>query len=152
MTISLLHEDASAFIDGGLILVARSPTPAYKGFKLSFESPSVPKHHNGHELQGSFKASFSVPASQNNEWQSIFLRFGQFSYDWSDYTGECSTKDPDGYQHKCCSKATPDVCPTTKYLQGVTSFNVWAEGVEGDFHLELREIIAAEAQLQTTLI
>lgn len=142
MTISPFIKDASAFLGGGLVLTVRSTTPSYKGFKLSFGSPGTPKHHGGHEIQGSYKANFAVPTSQNSEWQSVFLKFDEFSYDWSDYTGECSTKDPDGFQHKCCAKDTPDFCPTIQRLKGISSFNVWAEGAEGDFHLELKEISA----------
>merc|ERR1719316_2670066 len=45
MTISLMLQDASAFADGGLLLTARTSTPNYKGFKLSFGTPRTPKHH-----------------------------------------------------------------------------------------------------------
>ena len=38
-----------------------------------------------------------------------------FTSDWSDYTGEC-TKDPDGYQHKCCETGKEDVCEVAQTL------------------------------------
>lgn len=142
ITISPFFKDASQYIAGGLVLTVRTTTPDYKGFKLSLGSLGTPKHHSGHEIEGSYKAKFTVPASKNGEWQSIFLKFDEFSYDWSDYTGDCATKDPDGYQHQCCTKETPSVCPTAKPLRGINSFNVWAEGAEGDFHIELKEIAA----------
>lgn len=142
VTVSVFSKDASAYLDGGLLVTARTTTPEYKGFRLTFGSLSTPKHHNGHEIEGSFKATLNVPASANGEWQTVFMKFSDFSYDWSDFTGECSTKDPDGYQHRCCTTNSTDVCPTAKLLQGIASFNIWAEGVAGDFQLELKEIVA----------
>ena len=61
----------------------------------------------------------------------------------SEYTGECSTKDPTGEQHHCCSAAHQEVCPQAQHLAQLTGFEVWAEGVEGDFQLELLKIVAA---------
>jgi hypothetical protein len=143
MTMAPFSKDTSKYLDGGLVITARTRTATYKGFKLSFGSLRTPRHHGGHEVQGSFKTKLILPASENNEWHSVFLKFADFSYDWSDYTGDCFTKDPDGYQHKCCTEETPDVCPTAMRLSGINSFNIWAEGAEGDFHLELKEIAAA---------
>ena len=61
-----------------------------------------------------------------------------FSYDWSPFTGRCDTKDPTGQQHHCCSSADNfKYCPTTKYLATITDVEIWAEGVEGDFHLDI---------------
>merc|ERR1719150_3337928 len=97
-------KDASAYADGGLMVTARTSTPAYKGFKLAFGTVGAPRHHGGHELQGAYKGDLTVPPSRNGEWQTIFMKFSEFSVDWSDFTGECSTKDPDGYQHKCCTQ------------------------------------------------
>jgi hypothetical protein len=68
--------------------------------------------------------------------------FNSMSWDWSDATGECTTKDPDGYQHKCCSDDKA-VCPTAKLLKSLFSFAIWAEGAEGKFHLEIKEIAAS---------
>jgi len=145
VTISPMMKDASAYAVGGLKLTVRTQTPNYKGFKLSFGTLGAPKHHGGHEIQGSFKTSFGVPASSGGEWQTVFLKFDKFSADWSDYTGECSTKDPDGYQHQCCSEDHLEVCPNEKRLRGINSFNIWAEGSEGDFQLDVKEIAAGEA-------
>jgi len=138
-TVSLPSTDASAFIDGGVVLKVRSSTPDYMGFKLRFGP--APQHHGGHGA-GSHAQPFKVPASQNAEWQSVFLPFDGFSYDHSDYTGDCFTTDPDGYQHVCCSAANPDVCPTSTQLQSIDIFNIYAEGVEGEFQMEVKEILA----------
>jgi hypothetical protein len=70
------------------------------------------------------------------------------SSDWSDLTGECDTKDPDGYQHKCCdaSSGAPweEPCPTIKGLASIIGLSIWAEqgaeGVLGDFALALKSI------------
>lgn len=138
-TVSLPSTDASAYIGGGLVLKVRSSTPEYTGFKLRFGP--APSHHGGHG-GGSHAQPFKVPASLNAEWQSVFLPFNGFSYDHSDYTGDCFTKDPDGYQHRCCSDGNPDVCPTSTQLETINLFNIYAEGVEGEFQMDVKEIVA----------
>lgn len=143
ITISPFMKDASAYLSGGLMLTVRTTTPEYEGFKLAWGSLRTPRHHGGHEAQGSYKTKFQVPAG--DDFQSVYLPFSSFSWDWSDLDGECSTLDPDGYQHKCCSDATPDVCPTTQHSSGINMFNIWAEGVAGDFHLEIQEIQAVDS-------
>ena len=45
--------------------------------------------------------SFMVPAGDS--FSTIKVPLSSFSVDWSDYTGECTTKDPTGEQHVCCS-------------------------------------------------
>lgn len=142
VTTSPMMLDASDYLGGGLLIAVRTTTPDYKGFRLSFGTVGAPRHHGGHEKEGSFKSGFTVGGSTPGQWQSIFLKFSDFSADWSDYTGECTTKDPDGFQHKCCTKASSEVCPNEKYLKGIISFNIWAEGVEGDFELDIKEIAA----------
>jgi hypothetical protein len=52
------------------------------------------------------------------------------------------TKDPDGYQHLCCTPENKDVCPTSQELGRISQIQLWAEGVEGDFHLEVQSISA----------
>merc|ERR1711918_288244 len=69
--------------------------------------------------------------------QIVSIPFTDFSYDWSAYTGACDTLDPTGQQHVCCTDETPDVCPTADFLAKITDVEVWAEGTEGDFHLEV---------------
>ena len=48
--------------------------------------------------------------------------------------------DPTGTQHVCCSAAHPEGCPQATHLSSVRSLSVWAEGVEGDFDLEIQSI------------
>ena len=101
------------------------------------------RHHGGHELVGSYKAGFNVSAGTG--WSKVSIPMDSFSSDWSDFTGECSTKDPDGYQHKCCSTANPEVCPTAETLKVVDGFTIWAEGVAGVFRLDIDSISAVSA-------
>ena len=72
------------------------------------------------------------------------MPFTNFSCDWSSYTGDCSTKDPGifGRQHYCCTKEHPEKCPSQAALSGISGVEVWAEGAEGSFHLDLESISA----------
>jgi hypothetical protein len=83
----------------------------------------------------------------------------QFSYDWSGYTGRCDTKDPasfgqkEGQQHYCCDQSglTPsksEVCVDSKYLSIISEVDVWAEGVEGDFNIQIDYISATSKNLE----
>lgn len=127
--------DASAFISGGLQLYVKSSTPAYTGFKVAFGAVGAtrprPSRHGG----SSFKANFALDSDTG--WQLVKIPFHRFSVDWSEYTGDCSTKDPTGEQHVCCTSEHPEVCPTAAHLKKITSIEVWAEGVEGEFDLEI---------------
>ena len=93
-----------------------------------------------HHAFPSFKADFHVPPTGAGSFSSIRVPFSDFSVDWSEYTGSCSTRDPTGTQHVCCSAAHPEVCPQATHLSSVRSLSVWAEGVEGDFDLEIQSI------------
>merc|ERR1711907_669911 len=126
--------DASAFINGSLQLKVRSSTPEYAGFKVEIGAKGVPARRFG---GGSFKSDFKV---EGTDWQVVNVPFDSFSYDWSDFTGECDTKDPTGQQHVCCSAVHPEVCPKAHYLSEITSLAVWAEGAAGKFHIEVQWI------------
>ena len=133
--------DASKYIDGALYIVASSPTASYTGFKVEFTAKNVTRPRPGqHHAAPSFKASFAVPAG--NAATPIKVPFNQFSVDWSEYTGNCDTKDPTGEQHVCCSAAHPEVCPKDYHLAKMTGFAVWAEGIEGEFEIDLKQIWA----------
>ena len=45
----------------------------------------------------------------------------------ADFTGECDTKDPDGFQHSCCADL-PSVCPDAPGLSNINGLSIWAEG------------------------
>ena len=136
--------DASAYFSGSLAMRVRSTTPTYAGFKVAFGATGATRpagtgtHHGG----ATFKAPFQLRGSG---WQVVKIPFSQFSIDWSDYTGSCSTKDPTGVQHHCCTAAHPEVCVQLRHLKAVTSLGVWAEGVEGTFDLDIDWIGADES-------
>merc|ERR1719291_560561 len=120
----------------------RSTTPDYRGFKVAFAAPGIPKT----SIYGgaSYKAGFNLTGG---DWQIVEVPLTQFSYDWSGYTGRCDTKDPPGFLHKgaqhyCCDKSgiqpsKSEVCVDDKFLSIINSIEVWAEGVKGDFSLEV---------------
>eukprot|EP00928_Gymnodinium_smaydae_P091603 TRINITY_DN7532_c0_g2_i4.p1 TRINITY_DN7532_c0_g2~~TRINITY_DN7532_c0_g2_i4.p1 ORF type:complete len:459 (+),score=96.92 TRINITY_DN7532_c0_g2_i4:184-1377(+) len=132
-----------------IALKVRSSTPDYKGFKVAFAAPGIPKT----SVFGgaSYKADFQL---NGGDWQVVEVPLTQFSYDWSSYTGRCDTKDPDsmfgkGQQHYCCDKSglkpsKPDVCVQDKFLKSIDGLEVWAEGVQGDFNLEIEWIGATK--------
>lgn len=126
--------DASAY--SHLIIKARTTTPAYAGFKASFAADTIDPQFD------SYKANFNVTSS---EWQWIAIPFTKFSNDWSSFTGDCFTKDPNGKQHYCCDKSgespsKSSVCASTKKLKDISQIGLWTEGHAGDFHLEVERI------------
>ena len=134
------YPDASTlFKDGSVVLRVKTTTPDYAGFKVAFGAKGAkrptPSRHGG----ATFKAGF-FPSNSTADWQEVLVPFHRFSIDWSDYTGDCDTKDPTGEQHYCCTEAHPEVCVTAPLLREITSLEVWAEGVDGEFHLEIDSI------------
>jgi len=138
-------------------LKVRSTTPEYKGFKLAWSATDVPTvgPQFGPKVDGSYKADFSITGT---DWQVVEVPFTMFSYDWSQYTGTCNFKDPDtdygaGLQHYCCPESglTPskaEVCVDSKYLNVVKTLEIWAEGAEGDFNIEIESITAVSTSVQ----
>jgi len=125
-------------------LRVKSSTPDYKGFKVEFAAPGIPKTSTF--SGGSYKADFNLTSSA--DWQVVEVPLTRFSYDHSDYTGRCDSKDPKsvfhpmGEQHYCCDKSgfepsKPEVCVDAKYLNHINNLGVWAEGVAGDFNIEI---------------
>ena len=133
-------QDVEEYLDGDMYVYARSSTPEYKGFKIAFGAKNVP--HNGPYGGGSFKAPF---AFNGGDWQLVKVPFNTFSWDWSGYTGSCETKDPNGKQHVCCTKDTPQVCPTKAFLSTITGVELWAEGTQGLFQLDVKWIGAGSS-------
>merc|ERR1719436_59589 len=125
-----------------IALRVKSSTPDYQGFKVAFAAPGI----SNTSIYGgaSYKAGFKLTGV---DWQLVEVPFTQFSYDWSGYTGRCDTKDPDswfakGKQHYCCSKSglqpsKPEVCVDNKFLSKINSIELWAEGIKGDFNIEI---------------
>lgn len=124
--------DASPFTH--LLLRVRS-TIAYTGFKVSFAADTLDPQFK------SFKSVFNV-TRHDGVWHTVSVPFDDFSKDWSQFTGRCDTKDPNGRTHKCCSKEHPEVCPTKRNLHDISQFGLWTEGVAGKFHLDVKWIRA----------
>merc|ERR1719454_2850989 len=127
-----IANDASPFTH--MLLRVRS-TIKYTGFKVSFAADTFNPTFN------SFKTDFTV-SRNDGTWHTVAVPFEQFSNDWSQYTGRCDTTDPNGKKHKCCSAEHPEVCPTKKNLKHISQLGIWAEGVAGKFHLEVKWIRA----------
>jgi len=133
-----IYADVSSLIDGALVIGVKSSTVGYAGFKVAFSAKNMTRHQT-HGMP-SFKANFMSPTSA--DFTEVRIPWSSFSLDWSEYTGDCDTKDPTGKQHHCCSSAHREVCPQAQHLAQLTGFEVWAEGVEGDFQLDLLTIVA----------
>jgi hypothetical protein len=143
--------NASADVGGALKLTVRhthGQNHHYPGFKVALSSPGAARHHGGHELFGMYKSDFhSHDAPEGKDgWKVITIPFRDFSSDWSDFTGECDTKDPDGYQHKCCKTENEAVCPTAKAFSELNGLSIWAEGAEGGFALQIKQISAVRKE------
>merc|ERR1712093_896029 len=140
---STFHVDNKVGVFNGTSdLKVRSSTSSYKGFKAGFGAKNVPKSstYGG----ASFKAGFQLKAS--SDWQVVKVPITDFSWDWSAYTGRCDTKDPGqgGKQHHCCGTGdAAQYCPKESHLSTINGLEVWAEGVAGDFHIEIQWIGAS---------
>lgn len=127
-----------------IVVKARTTTPEYAGFKVSICADTyLPCQFF------SYKANFNVTSTEFT-WISIPLT--DFSNDWSSYTGDCFTVDPNGKQHYCCSEndqglkpTKPEVCLRQANLaKGVKQVGIWSEGHAGDFHLEILAVGASK--------
>jgi len=135
--------DASAAIDGDLVLTVRTTTPEYKGFRVSFAAGTTSAAYacsGGGGLpfsRGCFKAQFDVP--EGDDFVEVSIPFNKFSDKWSSATGEQTTT--------CADDS--DVCPTADKLAKIERVEVWAEGVDGAIHLEVSDIRAVSAAAAT---
>lgn len=128
-------------IAGDLVLMVRTKTPEYKGFKVSFAAGTLSPSYacaGGSSIPlsgGCYKADFSVPAG--DDFTAVKIPFSMFSDHWSPATG---------IHTKNCS-TDKDVCPTQKSLGKILRIEVWAEGVAGKAHLEVKSISAEAGSL-----
>ena len=71
--------DASAALAGGLVLVARSTTPWFAGFKVAFGAKDVPSASR-YTPQGTFKAPFNVTGVAGDDgFEEIYVPFSSFA-------------------------------------------------------------------------
>merc|ERR1719476_333532 len=116
--------DASSALGGDLVLMVRTSTPEFKGFRVSFAAGTLSPAYacsGGGSIplsRGCFKAHFSVPAGEN--FTAVRIPFAAFSDRWSPATGE---------QTKTCAE-DKSVCPTAKTLSSMKRIELWAEGID----------------------
>jgi len=128
------YPDASAEINGDVVLTVRSSTPDYAGFRMTFVSGTASPSYScsgGGSLpfsRGCFKAKFSVPAG--DDFKEVRIPLASFSDKWSPATGEQTTT--------CADDS--DVCPSASKLSKIERVEIWAEGALGKVHLEIKEI------------
>jgi len=131
--------DASAFIDGNLVLSVRTTNPEFEGYRVTFVSGAASPSFScsaGGSLpfsRGCYKQKFSVPAG--DDFVDVKIPFNTFSDKWSSATGEQTTT--------CADDA--DVCPTAKKLANIQMIELWGEGAAGKLHLEVQSISAENA-------
>jgi len=112
------------------IVLNLKSSSAYEGYKAGFGSnanahmPGKPFYQHG------YKAPFQAPVGSFGD---VVLPIHSFTLDWDDATGKPITT--------CAQNAT--VCPTDAVLQDLQEVVVWAEGVNGDVHVEVKSIRAS---------
>jgi len=139
--------DASMALGGALILTVRSTTPDYSGFRVSFGSTekwSAEKACGGDlgpiKGRGCYKANFRVPAG--GDFVAVRIPFSDFSDFWLHGSGEL---------YKTCAE-DKKACPTAKTLASIKRIELWAEGVSGPAHLEVKSIAVSPAASASELV
>jgi len=135
--------DASSAAGGALVLVARSNSPTYAGFRLAVASGAKEPMYacrGGGSIpfsSGCYKStSFSIPSgSSPGDFTEIRIPFDQFSDRWSSSTGE---------QKRTCAKH-PSVCLTEEKLKAIQRIELVAEGEDGDLQIDIQSIFAEAA-------
>lgn len=116
----------------GLVVGARNVGSSYSGFKVAFCDSRI-----GFTCQfKSFKADLLV--APGSDFVDVFVPWKAFSNKWDAATGKHTAENP----------------PTASNLKSITQLQLWTEGVEGDFHLQVKYIKAALASgdVQTLLV
>jgi len=113
------------------IQVVARQTSDYKGWRITIgDAPHNPDGGAPFFVKGQYKANVAIPVSE--EFQTITIPFSDFTFKWSDTTGEPTVK--------CVDDVS--VCPDAKHLKAPRQLGLMAEGVEGSFHLEVQSITA----------
>ncbi|CAB9503394.1 expressed unknown protein [Seminavis robusta] len=114
-------------------LVARSTTPSYQGFRLSFGTEHDPvtqmPYIKGHKAH--FYLDASVPSTG---FQTVLIPFHDFSLDWDPRTGDAVVPCRDDVEF----------CPDLATLQDIKKLAILGEGAAGDVNLEMQTISAVE--------
>lgn len=102
----------------------------YKGFRVSFGDEHYPPIWS-HFFARGYKSDFQPPVGTFGD---VVLPISGFTDHWDDATGNAITT---------CA-ADPKACPTQKRLKDLQTIQIWAEGIEGDVHLQIKSIRATE--------
>lgn len=114
-----------------LVLNVNSETN-YTGFKVSFGSVRYPGCKSvGCILASGYKSAFEAPVGHFGD---VVLPFSGFTLHWDERTGQPITKCADDQK----------ACPTKESLQDLGVIQIWAEGVNGYFHLQVKNIRASD--------
>eukprot|EP00939_MAST-03C_sp_MAST-3C-sp1_P005389 g5389.t1 len=128
--ITVQTTDSLAFADvstcDALTITAKASSD-YKGYRVSFGTahPSGGKYH-----AYGYKANF---APSVGEFGQVTIPFDMFTDLWDDATGDAI---------KTC-KEDAQYCPDKKTLESMETLSIWAEGIAGDVHLEIKSIGAS---------
>jgi hypothetical protein len=109
----------------GLALTVKSSND-YDGFRFSFGSKRA---DCGKFFAVGHKANFKAP---KGEFGTVQIPFTDFTDCWDDATGEAIKTCADDAKY----------CPDQGTLSDMKTMSVWAEGKEGDVHLEIQSVVA----------
>jgi hypothetical protein len=109
----------------GLALTVKSSND-YDGFRFSFGNK---RGDCGKFFAVGHKANFKAP---KGEFGTVQIPFTDFTTCWDDATGDAI---------KTCAQDSK-YCPDQATLQNMQTMSVWAEGKEGDVHLEIQSVVA----------
>jgi Complex I intermediate-associated protein 30 (CIA30) len=109
----------------------------YTGYRVSFGKAHPP---DGKFFAFGYKANVKVSKRDDGDpFEEVEIPFNDFSDLWDDATGD---------QIKSC-KEYPQYCPTVKTLRNMKTIAIWAEGVVGKVHLEIKSISATGCARET---
>lgn len=108
-----------------IALEVKASSP-YTGFRFSIGIGHAP---GGKFFAFGYKADFAAPVE---EFGVVIIPLNQFTDYWDDATGKAV---------KTCQD-DKIYCPDSKTLKDMRTMSVWAEGVKGKVHLEIKSIAA----------
>mmetsp|Transcript_11053 Transcript_11053/g.25967 ORF Transcript_11053/g.25967 Transcript_11053/m.25967 type:complete len:392 (-) Transcript_11053:44-1219(-) len=102
-------------------------TGSYSGYRFSFGNAHA---HGGKFFAYGYKSHFTPPVGSMG---TVSIPIKNFTDYWDDATGE---------PIKTCQESG-EYCPDTATLHDLKTMSVWAEGVKGKVHLEIKSIQAS---------
>jgi uncharacterized surface protein with fasciclin (FAS1) repeats len=109
----------------GLALTVKSSND-YDGFRFSF---GTKRSDCGKFFATGHKANFKAP---KDKFATVQIPFTDFTDCWDDGTGDAIKTCADDAKY----------CPDEGTLSNMQTMSVWAEGKEGDVHLEIKSVVA----------